>query len=332
VARTADQILASYYADATARLREMILHPYGKTDSARAFNQQRATQLIGQVRQIQRQLKQQAARVVGPAFTAAYRQGRTEANSQAVALGVLNPKDPSIKGSFALIDAGAVALVAADAAADLNAAADSLGANAERILRKTAQLELAESEINKVIAGGIIEGKPREAIRELKAELVKVNKGNLVTAGSMTFDAGYYAEMVIRTKTREAVTTARHQRFAQLDLDLVSIVGRVSDSFCTAFLGQVFSLSGNHPKYPAYDSLPGGGPPFHPNCSKGTRAFVEALANDAQTDVGEGIEDAQKLIGMNPTQAQRAYKDLQLRQQVAESYKRVTPLKGRKAE
>ena len=55
--------------------------------------------------------------------------------------------------------------------------------------------------------------------------------------------------------------TARHERLGELGLDLVAFVGRVSDNFCSAFLGQVFSLSGTSNKYPAYASLPGGGPP-----------------------------------------------------------------------
>lgn len=329
MAQTADQILAGYYANAATRLREMILHPYGKSDTARTFNLQRASQLFGQIRDLQTGLKVQAARVTGKAMTTAFNIGSADAVRQAVEWGVLNTDDPTLRGSFSVVDSAAVQLVARDAAADLYSAADSMADNATRILRKTAQLELNEREINRIIAGGIIEGKPIDAIRSLEAELVKVNDGRIVTAGAMTFDARYYAEMVIRTKTREAVTEARHERLGWIGIDLVSIVGRVSDSWCTGFLGMVFSVSGNHPKYPPLSSVPG--PPFHPNCSKGTRAFVEELASPAQIVAADGVSDAHQLLGLSPANAQRTFKDLQLRQQVTEQYRKIAPLAGKKA-
>jgi hypothetical protein len=131
---------------------------------------------------------------------------------------------------------------------------------------------------------------------------------------------GYYAELVARTRTREAQVQARHERLGELGIDLVSIVGRISNSFCTAFLGQVFSLSGTSAKYPAYASLPGGGPPFHPNCSKSTRPYVEALATQAQAEQAETLPDAQQLLGQDVATAQRRYKDLQIRNQVEDRY------------
>lgn len=65
MAQTADQILAGYYANAATRLREMILHPYGKTDTARALNLQRAAQLFGQIRELQTGLRVESARITG---------------------------------------------------------------------------------------------------------------------------------------------------------------------------------------------------------------------------------------------------------------------------
>jgi hypothetical protein len=152
----------------------------------------------------------------------------------------------------------------------------------------------------------------------LRDELRRVNKGNIVTITDRNgkpihFTAQHYAGMVVRTKTREAVVTARNERFTQLGIDTVAIIGRLSDNFCTAFLGQVYSISGKHPKYPALSSLPGGGPPFHPNCSKGVRPFIEALATPGQTKAAEPSPAANRLIGKTPAQAQKMFKDLQLR-------------------
>lgn len=331
---TADEILARYYADAAERLRKIILSPPGATDAARVFNRARAAALINQVHQIQAELKRRAVDLAGREISTAIRAGRADADAQAAEAGI-RPEGGALRGSFNLIDSKAAVVVARDTAADLSKAVDSMGRVAERILRKTGQLELSESEINRVIAGGIIEGKPREAIRELRDELRRVNEGGIVEVISRNgtpihFEAGYYAKMVVVTKTRQAVTVARHERLGELGIDLVSIIGKVSNNFCTAFLGQVFSVSGKHPRYPALASLPGGGPPFHPNCSKGTRAYVEALANPARRALSEGLTDANKLLGMDPTRAQRAFKDLQLRQQVTPRYQKLTPIRGPK--
>jgi hypothetical protein len=82
----------------------------------------------------------------------------------------------------------------------------------------------------------------------------------------------------------------------------------------------VFSLSGKSDKYPAYAELPGGGPPFHPNCSKSTRPFIEDLASSKQLDQADGLDDADKLLGMKPAEAQRTFKDLQIYDQQKDRY------------
>src|SRR5207248_2252057 len=76
-------------------------------------------------------------------------------------------------------------------------------------------------------------------------------------------------------------------------------------------------------KYPAYASLPGGGPPFHPNCSKSTAPFIEALASKEQLDLAAGVDDAEKLLDVkDPAEAQRRFKALQLFQQQEDRYPR----------
>jgi hypothetical protein len=105
-----------------------------------------------------------------------------------------------------------------------------------------------------------------------------------------------------------------------MDINLVTIVGKVSDNFCSAFLGMVFSLDGKSDKYPAYSELPGDGPPFHPSCSKSTRAFVPELATETQLDMADGLDDADKLLGDDTSEAQKKYKSLGMRAQVQKHY------------
>ena len=317
-------LLAGYFADASARLRLAVQHPAGRTDGSREFRQARAAELIGQVDAVLLQLNRQSAAWVGKSMTEAYRQGVARADRQATDAGVRVP-DSGLRGSFAAIDLGTASVFARDAYADLAGAADSMGATARKLLRATAQLGLAEADINRILAGGAIEGAPRQTIATLRDELIRVNGGATVTiinknGEPMHFAAGDYASRVVRTKTREATVFSRHERLGELGIDLVAIIGRVSATFCTAFLGGVFSLSGRDATHPALSQLPGGGPPFHVNCSKSTRPYVAQLAGETQRRQASLLPDSGRLLGLDPSAAQKAYAGLQIRQQVSKRY------------
>lgn len=63
------------------------------------------------------------------------------------------------------------------------------------------------------------------------------------------------------------------------------------------------------------------GQPVRPQLTLAKWRLVEAEA-------AEGPEDAEKLLGMTPSEAQRAYKDLQLRGQVEKSTAAIIPRSG----
>lgn len=316
VPRDVSAQLASYFSEAAKRLKPIVLNPPGRTQASQDYRAAFAAQKISQIDRILADLKVRGSGWVGKQIPAAFTAGIRLAHKQAVEAGV-RPRGDLVAGKFTLVDQRTVQQFAVDTIADLHKAADSMGDVAKSTLRRTQQLGLSEAEINQVLAVGVIEGRPRDTIRALRVELEKVH-GETVEINGRNYDTRYYAELVARTKTRQATVNARHERLQALDLDLVMIVGRISNNFCTAFLGQVFSLSGNHPKYPALSSIDG--PPFHPNCSKSTRPFVEELATAREEKMAEPDETVSKLFGLNAAEAQRAYKDLQLRQDVQKRY------------
>lgn len=327
MAQSAAENLAAIYAEAEKRLSEMMLHPNGGAP-LKEFDKARLASLLAEVRKIQRELKQQAAKITGDQIGASYRQGLKDAAQQAEEAGI-RPEGSINQGSFSIVDRHALQIIARDTAGDLYKGADAMANVAQRALRATAQAKLSEADINKIVARGIIDGDPTATMRQLAADLQRAHGGGILaiptkSGGVIHFDAGYYAKLVILTKTREAVVKGTINRLRETKIYLVSIIGRVSKNFCTAFLGKVFYIGdGQHPKYPHFNTLPGDGPPFHPQCSKSVRAFIEALATENQKKIGEGIADAEKLLKQSPTdkpisqaEAQRAYKDLQMRQQI----------------
>jgi BMFP domain-containing protein YqiC len=322
VPRSESEIVAHLFAQAMQRLNAMVLKPTGMKQSSRDFRQARAAELGEQVDRILSRLNRATADWIGSRMPEVVKQAIARANTQAVDAGVR--REDVVKGSFSLIDEETVVIFARDIGTDLNKAAASMGERAKTILRATAQVGLSETDINTIIAGGVIEGMPRQTYRALADALQAVHGERVTITGKDGVDRDYkvgdYAEMVVRTRTREATVTARHNRLEALGLDVVVIIGRISKYPCTAFLGQAFSLSGKHPKYPPYASLPDGGPPFHPNCSKGTRPFVEDLATGAQLRAAEPDEDVGKLLGKPFGQIGRAYKDLQLEAAVKGRY------------
>ena len=310
------ELVAMYEASA-ARLRAIVIKPPGRTDSAREFNQSRAAAGLAQVQGEISRLKKQAIEWTSTALQSSMEKGLKVADSQAIQVSKSISDSALATGHSGLkltatlaplIDHDALKVLALDTVADLAKAADSMGQYAGTSLRRMAATGVSTSQVNQILAGGIIEGKPQEAIRQLKLALQKVH-GDTVTikdknGDDITFKAGYYAQMVAQTKTRQAVCQARHNRLAQRGIDLVIVVGRVSKNFCTAYLGKAFSISGESKKYPPLDRLPSGGPPFHPNCSKSTAPFIDQLAGeeelaaaapDAHTDKFLNTTDTTKL-------------------------------------
>jgi hypothetical protein len=299
---------------AAARLRDQILSPPGRTANAQAWNQATAASRLAQINDELTRLKRGVAGWTSKAIESAFEQGVRTADKQAKDAGV-RTDGSALRGSFTVIDRDAAELLARNIVGDVGAAIDGMAGNAGKLLRGMAATGITSQEVDEILAGRtILEGRSDVAIRELRTLIKKVH-GETVTVkdkngDDMTFKAGYYAEMVARTKTREAICKARHARLEDRGIDLVVVTGRQSKNFCSAYLGKVFSIGGSHPKYPPLSSLPGGGPPFHPNCSKSTTAFIEDLASKAALSAAEPDEAlGQMLSSKDTSKLQRIFKD-----------------------
>lgn len=262
------------------------------------FQRARASQLLNQVQSRLLALDRDAALAVKRGVGQAVNLGLVDAAAQMRKIG-FGPRasGDALAGSFANIDARLTETIARDTAAKMRAGIIQHGERAESLFRtlSAGPLSNAEPEVNRAIARGLLTGDPRVAdgaLRDLfrdpnAPELESYRKlGNqVIEVGGWTGSVRTYAATVMRTRTREASTAARHEQLLEVGLDLVQITGRVSENFCTRYLGLVCSLGAARDGYPSIRDLPGaggGGPPFHPNCSKGTVVFVLDLASDAR--------------------------------------------------
>lgn len=96
-------------------------------------------------------------------------------------------------------------------------------------------------------------------------------------------------------------------RLRARNIDLVVVLGSTSPRFCTAFRGKVFSISGTHPRWPALSTLPRGGAPFHPRCTKRYAAFVEEAATPDELARAVLGPAGRELLGKPPGEAQKAF-------------------------
>lgn len=316
------QILAGYFADATRQLAAALTTPKGRTPSAQAFNRQRSASILNQIDRIRQRLNLDLSNWVSESIRPAYQQGIKDAIRLAREVGIRG-RGGILGGATTRIDVAPLQLVARDTADDLLRASSATFDRASKLLRATAENGLTNADINKAIARGIITGERAEVVRSLRDDFRAVSNGKLVIINKngdpMEYDPGEYAELVFLNRSREANTAARTEAWASSGVDLVRVDGRITKRFCSAYVGQVFSLSGAHPKYPPFSRLPRF--PMHVRCSKTVAPFDVELATPAQLRRAEPSADVAKMLETRDTQAlARRFTDLQLYTQVRDRF------------
>lgn len=95
--------------------------------------------------------------------------------------------------------------------------------------------------------------------------LKKIGGGDFILINGRNYNLKAYAELVARTRMREAQTEATKELCKEFDNDLVQFSKHDSPcEVCAPLEGQVFSISGDDPKYPALTDEET--PPIHPCC------------------------------------------------------------------
>jgi hypothetical protein len=198
--------------------------------------------------------------------------------------------------TFGLVQRQAVEALAASIAADCATAIHSVAPNIQSVFVQTQQALVRETEMQKLVAQEIVEGKgpkvlAREIAQTLKDGAVQRLNGavpgaitpELTTALAETANGKFisivcrdgvtrryglknYSEMVARTSTRFAQTEGTLASCAQINVDLVQWSVHANPcARCGEIQGNVYSISGGNPDFPLLTSETR--PPLHPNCA-----------------------------------------------------------------
>lgn len=286
--------MVEVYESASEELLKHLRVALESASGGEQFRRARAAMLLKRIDDTMAKFGNSIQPAIERASIDSYQRGMSEGRAMLRDMGLTDDRLRQ-RPTFAAVDERAVQVLANDIAIASVKAMDDLAQNAKRLTRAIAFKGIEDTDVSKVLAKGIVTGDVRQAKREVRELFRNPNLeesyrklGNrLINVGDATMSVRQYSNMLMRTRTREAVVKARVSQFIENDVRLGIIDGRVSKNFCTRYIGLIVSLDGNHPKWPALSSLPGGGPPFHPKCSKSVRPYVESLAPASVASKGE---------------------------------------------
>jgi hypothetical protein len=159
-----------------------------------------------------------------------------------------------------------------DSIARMNLATENGLNNVLTLFRDTQQAVIADIEITRRLAEGVIvDMSPTNLRKVLQSELYKALKGGKVLMiNGRKYRVDYYAEMVARTRTREAQTAATIDMIRAFGEDLVRISDHnTTTPICKPHEGRIYSITGLG-GYPLLVETP----PYHPNCQHVVTPYV----------------------------------------------------------
>lgn len=272
-------IYAQAQKDLNGIIREVEKIGLPKTDAE--FKRLQA--LEGQVNRIQNTVTNAVSRRTEPGAKRLYKgvQGNT-----AVVINNQLPDDITFKPTFGLVDQNKVTIAAEALFRDLVNGIDAARKPIDNIIRRVQIAGQVDSQITQAIGVEQLAGKDIQQLAESVANIIKSevsDTGGTVTITGKdgikrTYNLDYYAEMVVRTRTREIATLAAQQVTLQASAELgipplVQVTRHANESpICVDVLNRttdnIFTLvpDPNNPQYADFNSEGEGGPPWHPNC------------------------------------------------------------------
>lgn len=257
-------------------------------DATQAYRERQYRVALGIIDELEREGTRRLPLATRSAYASAIR-----AVDKVLVRGRATGGSAGVEGRFGGVHERAIAVLAANGQASLERATGRARANVATVFERAAALDGALSPgglpdvgaAGRLFVGRRVDDAWRkvgldvvgeglvtlETRRQLTAELA----ARLVRDGVTDALTGYvdragrrwaldtYAEVVIRTTTREATSRATVERLTERGLDLVTVTSHphVPDE-CSPYDGQTFSLSGKSTAFPRLDKLP----PFHPRC------------------------------------------------------------------
>jgi len=196
----------------------------------------------------------------------AYEQGAARAAQQILGLKIAAPEIP---GAFAGVSLDAIRVLQDSITGGLDASRRGVGRQVQDVYARAGR-----TAATRAILGA--DGSPQTARRQLVRDLLQDRQivrmtsnggpGFVDTAGrKWTLDR--YAEMAVRTVTREAVVQGAVDRMVSHGITLARVSMHASAcKICVPFEGRLVDLGGDTRDYEGEAVMSGPMPPYHPNC------------------------------------------------------------------
>jgi len=255
--------LIKLYKD-TARAIDLELKTALRTPAERFRQEEHLRQIRAYVATLEAELKNRPTDLIGDAYKQGHDLSRIALERQGITLRAAN-----LTGGM---HTGAIQVLSDSMLADLVGGAESMKQRGIRLVRQTQQRALQERQIMQIIGRGVIEGEtPQQVEKRLRDAIRKeVDEGAKIVIKGRKYDPDYYAELVSRTMTRDAVMKGALNTGLDYDITLYQMSAHSNAcTLCQSLQGKVYSVSGNDgwPKLPD-PMLP------HPNCEHVYVPFV----------------------------------------------------------
>jgi len=193
--------------------------------------------------------------------------------------------DAAMKAGFSVVDTGQVYALAESLVTNLDAIQAQVLHKVDLAIRRSQLALAAEREATRTIARGTITGR---SIPGMQRDLLNGALRGQIAPGGYRGTMTSYAELLARTRTREAQMTAALRKMDQFGVKLVTVPKHGGAcALCAPWQGAIFSLDGSDPRFPPLSVV--GLPPWHPNCADVIAPFVEKLASTQEIAAGERV-------------------------------------------